>query len=201
MLMINTDLLLAYGATYRNYRKGDYIFHEGMDPIFYHQLVFGKIKMISEVSSGKSCILDYMQAGEALGLIAIMLEEKYVMTAVAEDDCLVARVEKHIFKAVLKEHPETAQGLLMQLTRQLKFKSLLVKELHDHSSVNRVKTFIEYVMGEKKFICPSTKRLLLTRQQIADLTGLRVETVIRAIRYLQKQSLLQISKGKIYASA
>ena len=38
----------------------------------------------------------------------------------------------------------------------------------------------------------------LSRQQLADLTGLRVETVIRTIKQLEKQEYLKIIEGKIY---
>jgi CRP-like cAMP-binding protein len=38
----------------------------------------------------------------------------------------------------------------------------------------------------------------LTRQQIADMTGLRVETVIRSMRELHDKGQLNIEKGKVY---
>jgi CRP-like cAMP-binding protein len=37
-----------------------------------------------------------------------------------------------------------------------------------------------------------------TRQQIADMTGLRVETVIRTVKQLQKEGKLEIIQHKIY---
>jgi CRP-like cAMP-binding protein len=38
----------------------------------------------------------------------------------------------------------------------------------------------------------------LSRQQLADMLGLRVETVIRAIKKLQDKSIIIVKKGKIY---
>jgi CRP-like cAMP-binding protein len=38
----------------------------------------------------------------------------------------------------------------------------------------------------------------LTRQQISELTGLRVETVIRAIKKLEKSKKLSIKERKVY---
>jgi CRP-like cAMP-binding protein len=38
----------------------------------------------------------------------------------------------------------------------------------------------------------------LTRQQIADLTGLRVETVIRSIKSLEKKGKLKIVSRKVW---
>jgi CRP-like cAMP-binding protein len=39
---------------------------------------------------------------------------------------------------------------------------------------------------------------LLTRQQVASMTGLRVETVIRVMKELEEQKMITIEKGKVY---
>jgi len=41
-------------------------------------------------------------------------------------------------------------------------------------------------------------RIDYTRKQIADMTGLRVETVIRVMRNLYEKKMLTIRKGKVY---
>jgi CRP-like cAMP-binding protein len=38
----------------------------------------------------------------------------------------------------------------------------------------------------------------LSRQRIADMVGLRVETVIRAMKQLEQKGLISIQKGKVY---
>jgi CRP-like cAMP-binding protein len=43
-----------------------------------------------------------------------------------------------------------------------------------------------------------TNQLLLTRQQLAELSGLRVETVIRAVRHLHEKGMLLIQDRKIF---
>ena len=36
-----------------------------------------------------------------------------------------------------------------------------------------------------------------TRQQLADMTGLRVETVVRTVKTMEQQGALEIADGKI----
>ena len=57
---------------------------------------------------------------------------------------------------------------------------------------------LAYFKEYKKFICEKCHRVNLTRQQIADMTGLRVETVIRTIKNLEHKGDLVIDKGKVY---
>ncbi|WP_410493162.1 helix-turn-helix domain-containing protein [Chryseobacterium sp. P1-3] len=64
----------------------------------------------------------------------------------------------------------------------------------------RLKTLMNYFKNiyciendlDSEYIIP------LTRQQMANLTGLRVETVIRVIKLMEKNNLLRIKKGLIY---
>ena len=50
-------------------------------------------------------------------------------------------------------------------------------------------------------VCGVCNKLLLTRQQIANLTGMRVETVIRATKALENRGRVSIIKGKVFLAA
>ena len=57
---------------------------------------------------------------------------------------------------------------------------------------------LDYFKLNQIHISPDESLVILTRQQIADLTGLRVETVIRVIRNLHMSGKLTIKHGKIF---
>ena len=59
-------------------------------------------------------------------------------------------------------------------------------------------TLLTYLKQEQKSICPNCNQVKLTRQQIADMTGLRVETVIRVMRNMHEKCELVIERGKVY---
>ena len=73
---------------------------------------------------------------------------------------------------------------------------MIGREISLYDAGHRIITLIDFLKQRDGFeneIYPVT----LTRQQIADLTGLRVETVIRAIQNLVKKELIQKGR-KIY---
>ena len=57
---------------------------------------------------------------------------------------------------------------------------------------------LDYFKFNQIHISPDESLVILTRQQITDLTGLRVETVIRVIRNLHMSGKLTIKHGKIF---
>ena len=68
----------------------------------------------------------------------------------------------------------------------------------NHNQEQNISTLLSYFKEHQKNICTKCNRLKLTRQQIADMTGLRVETVIRTMKNMQTKGQLVIEKGKVY---
>jgi CRP-like cAMP-binding protein len=196
--MIDVDLLLACGATYKKVAKGEIIFREGSAGSFYHQLVSGKVKWINVDDEGREYIQYVVQAGEAFGELPMFDDEPYAANAVAEEDSLVLRLHRSTFLSLLKEQPQLHFAFTRLLAQRLRFKFMLLKELSCYSPGHRIITLINYLKENNKNYCPKCHKLLLTRQQLANMTGLRVETVIRTIKDLQDQKFLSIEKGKVY---
>ena len=74
----------------------------------------------------------------------------------------------------------------------------MAQEISHEDPRHRILRLLNYL---KTDIYKHTKKysykVELTRQQIADLTGLRVETAIRAIKKLEKEGYIKIEKRKI----
>jgi len=73
--------------------------------------------------------------------------------------------------------------------------------LENNSSLNpevRIKGVLDYQKSFVEEVQKYSYEVPLTRQQLASMTGLRVETVIRTIKNIEKSGVLQIVNGKIY---
>ena len=75
----------------------------------------------------------------------------------------------------------------------------MASEISSQYPEHRVLKLIDYFKTRKNKIPKDTSYMVeITRQQIADLTGLRVETVIRAIKSLEKKGELFIKNRKVF---
>lgn len=196
--MISIDTLLAWGATYRKVAEGETIFREGTECHFYFQLVEGSIRWVNITDEGREFIQEMIEPGESLGEMPLFDDGPYAATAIANKDSLLLRLHKNTFHQVLKEDPETHFAFSKSMGERMRFKFFLLKELACSDPERRISELISYFKQSKKYICQDCNRVQLTRQQIADMTGLRVETVIRAIKHLQHKGSLVIDKGKVY---
>lgn len=199
-MMIDIDTLLTWGATYKKVPAGETIFNEGADGHFYYQLVSGAVHWININDNGGEFIQDIIEPGESFGEFHLFDSSPYAASSIATRDCLIIRLNKSSFLNLLKENPEIHFSFTKLFTERLRFKFLLLKELSCFGPERRIATLFSHFKQAKKNICGNCNQIKITRQQIADMTGLRVETVIRTIKHLSHKGQLVITRGKVYCS-
>ena len=196
--MIDIDTLLAWGAAYKKVAAHETIFREGTEGHFYYQLVSGSVHWLNINDAGGEFLQDVIQSGESFGEFPLFDNNSYAATAVASKDSVVIRLNKTTFLQMLKENSAIHFAFTKLFSERLRFKFLLLKELSCFGPEHRIATLFTHFKEAKKNICQNCRQVKVTRQQIADMTGLRVETVIRSIRHLQDKGALVITKGKVY---
>jgi len=197
-MMIDIDLLLACGAAYKKISKGDMIFQEGAGCHFYHQLVSGRVRWVNIDEDGREFIQVFVEAGESFGELPLFDDEPYAATAIADEDSVVIRLHKSVFLQLMRDDTRLHFAFSKLLAQRIRFKFALIKALACNDPERRISTLLNYLKKEHKNFCPRCNQLKLTRQQIADMTGLRVETVIRSMRNMHDKGQLLINKGKVY---
>ena len=197
-MIIDIDLLLTWGATYKKVQRGDVIFMEGCNANFYYQLVEGKVKWVNINEDGRELIQLMIGEGECFGEISVFDDEPYASTAIAEEDSVIIRLHRNSFLQLLKENKEVHFEFTRMLASRLRFKFFVLKELAYYNPEHRITALLNYFKRTHMHTCPESNLLKLTRQQIADMTGLRVETVIRAIRHMHDKGQILIERGKVY---
>jgi CRP/FNR family transcriptional regulator, cyclic AMP receptor protein len=196
--MIDIDLLLAVGATYKKVSQGEVIFFEGGRCNFYYQLVSGKIRWVNINDDGKEYLQLLVEPGDCFGELPLFDDGPYAATAIADEDSVVIRLHQSTFHDLLAQHPEIHLAFSKLLAQRLRFKFFMLTELLHNEPEERIKALMAYLKKTNHNICTDCGKLKLTRQQIANMTCLRVETVIRAMRNMHERGEIIIKKGKVF---
>ncbi|MCC6288937.1 MAG: Crp/Fnr family transcriptional regulator [Chitinophagaceae bacterium] len=196
--MIDIDVLLTLGATYKKVAAGEVIYNEEGLCSFYHQLVSGSVRWVNIDDNGSEFIQNIIEPGECFGEIPLFDDGPYAASAIADTESVIIRLHKSLFHQLLAERPDIHMAFSKIMSERLRFKFVLLKELAHHDPEKTINTLLTYLKGNKKNVCTICNKVKLTRQQIANMTGLRVETVIRTMRHLHDKGELVIDKGKVY---
>ncbi len=197
--MITEDLLFDYGAKEQLFLKGDMIFEEGVPARFYFQIKKGEVKMNNFNEDGKEFVQGIFSEGSCFGEPPLFGDFDYPANAIALKDSQIIKLSKESLFKLLNEHPNLLLKITKSIAKRMNYKAIMLAEISSNTPEHRITRFLEYLKNDvfgidEKF----GYQVELTRQQIADLTGLRVETVIRTIKSMEKEGLLKIIQKKIY---
>lgn len=194
-MQIDLDLLFTWGAIAKEYQKGETLFEEEGMANFYYQVIDGSIKMFNTNEKGKEFTQGYFFSGQSFGEPPLFIDERYPSTAIAFTNSSIIKLSKDKFLRILDEYPSIQKEFLNLMARRIYSKAKTSKDIINQTPAFRLLAFFKTT---KK--CPGAARELIpyTRQEIANFTGLRVETVIRALSKMQKEKKIEIINHKIY---
>ncbi|KAF2340035.1 Crp/Fnr family transcriptional regulator [Flavobacterium tistrianum] len=197
--MITVELLEKYGVIKKSFDKNDIILEEGNLPLHYYQIISGEVKMSNYNDDGREFIQGIFYNGQSFGEPPLFLNQKYPANAIAVENTELFILPKENFMKLLEENPKVSIQIIENLAQRLYYKSVMAAEISTHEPEHRVLKLIDHGIAYFNFQKDKNGHLInFTRQQIGDLTGLRVETVIRTIKALEKKGELKIINRKVY---
>ncbi len=200
--MIPDALLRQYGARIVSLARGETLFDQGSTADHFFIMKTGKVKMVSYNEQGREFVQGYFTDGQSFGEPPFFNDMPYPAAAVAVVDSTVWAIAREPFTALLRENPDVHMRLTKVLSGRLIYKSMMLTEIAVEEAEHRLTTLIEYFRrNEPQATGKSGYRVPFTRQQLADMAGLRVETVVRSIKNMEHKGLLKIEDGKVVWTA
>jgi CRP/FNR family transcriptional regulator len=196
-MQIDIDLLFSWGAVAKKYKKNEIIFDEDEVAHFYYQIIEGSVRMFNSNDEGKEFTQGLFCKGESFGEPPLFIDQPYPSKAITIQDSTIIKLSKDKFLKILEEYPSMQKSFLILLANKIHSKSNTSKEIINQKPEFRIVAFLN--THKKKSECCNEKVLIpYTRQEIANFTGLRVETVIRILCKMNTCDKLEIVNHKIY---
>ncbi|WP_343658401.1 Crp/Fnr family transcriptional regulator [Chryseobacterium sp.] len=196
-MVIDENILISAGAETRHYTPSEMIFREGDTPNYYYQIIQGEIKLNNYNEEGKEFIQNILSDGESCGESILFIKKPYPMNAEAITESIVLRLHKSIFFNLLNQNPGLFLEVSSFLSERLYYKFIMMQNLSSQNPSIRLTGLMDYLKSFQKDARPYSFLIPLTRQQMASLTGLCVETAIRTIKHMERDKILRIENRKI----
>jgi CRP-like cAMP-binding protein len=196
-MQIDLDLLYSWGAVAKKYKKNETIFDEDEVANFYYQILEGSVRLFNSNDEGKEFTQGIFCKGDGFGEPPLFINETYPAKAVTIQDSTIIKLSKDKFFKILDEYPSIQKYFLVLLAQKIHSKSRTSKEIINQKPEFRI---IAFLNSFKKKSGYTNEKVLIpyTRQEIANYTGLRVETVIRVFTKMKQANKVEIVNHKIY---
>ena len=182
---------IAYKGRVRRYRKGQMIFLEGEVLTCYYILLKGSVKVFKQALDGKTVTLATWPAIGTFGDMNLVDQRGAGASVEALTDVEVLVIERGIFVAYIRQHPEVYDAIMRSIVERLRFlqeRLLEIVSLPVEQRLVRILLSLSEQFG---------KEVPLTHQDIADLAGICRELVSRKLHQLQATGAVLAKRGRI----
>ena len=196
--MDEIEILKKAGGKLKQFKKKEVIFFESEHVFHYHFIISGRVKMLNASETGKEYVHGIFGSGESFGEPALFGNENYPATAIAIEDCTLLVLEKSLFFQLLQKNFEYHLAFTEKLCKRLRYKTIMTYAISSLDSQDRLLSLFAYLKDDQKIKNEDDSYTInLTRKEIAELTGLRIETVIRSVKKMVLEGKLKMEKRKI----
>lgn len=197
--IIDDEMLINTSAEVKMFFKGDTVAREGECSSFFLYLKSGELSVFNFTQDGKEFLQHKVIAGNFCGEPAVLLEKPFPgHVEVASEKATLVKFKRDRLIAFLLENPERMLDFTISVAEKSIRKSHSLKNIVFLNPEERILHQLRDYKKEHK-CCPTEKMLIsLTRKEISHMTGLRIETIIRTVKKMEKEGKLEIKSGKIY---
>lgn len=184
------DKLFAL-ATRLQLGKRERLFAAGDPARHVYNLTEGTVSVSRSLADGRRQILGFLLPGDFLGLEP---DESHRCDAEALTEAKVCRFERATFDAFLQDNPEVALRLLRIASSDLAQAARHELLLGRKTAVERIATFLLDLRDRSgaRHLRTHPLALPMTRSEIADYTGLTIETVSRVLGRLRSGKVIEL---------
>ena len=179
---------LVTSCRIKEFEKGEMIFREGAFCDSVWVVKEGRVHLVKYLLDGKVSTTCVMAPGEIFCCLSSLDRRTYPSNAIAAVKTEVVRVPIELFSGLMTQ-PAFAQKTLCLFCERLRHVEGRACQMQDSAErrVGRVLLSLSKKFGET---------IPLTRQEIAELSGVTLETAIRVISHLKRQKVVLASQRK-----
>ena len=173
-----------------NFNKGEIIFKQGSPLTHVACITDGLVKLYIEGLNKRNLILSFAKPVQMLGVPGMFVDYRHHFSVAAIEDTTACLVDTKSIEDLIEKNHLVACDLLKNsnltnISNFSKFINLTQKQMH-----GRIADAFMFLMDE--IYCRNPFIITISRQDLADLTAMSKENVIRVMKVFKDQGLIRV---------
>ena len=174
------------------FKKNQPLFIEGSFPRGVYRLNQGKVKVFARGDEGKEQIIHIAKEGEIIGFRAMFSGDMYKVSATALEDANICFISKDDFLDMIDTNPTLRNGIMRELSKELGERAVFITNMAQKSVRERLAAAL--IILDDVY---SGEQINLTREDLANFVGTATETLIRLLKDLKEEGVIDIHTRKL----
>ena len=180
-----------------DYKKKQMIYAEGQRPKAVYYIKSGKVKTYKTNEDGKELITNILSAGDFIGYTYVLENIIYKESAEVLEDAEIMTIPKDDFLSLISADAQVAKQFIKLITHNVLEKEESLLNLAYNSLRKKVAYQIIIMLDKLKNESANKKEIKLSRENLAQASGIATESLIRTLSDFKSEKLIDIQGGSI----
>lgn len=176
---------------------GEILYSQSEKPAGLYILFHGKVKLTAVVAAGKTALLRISDAGDLLGLNAVIAQRPHLATARVLKDCRLAFLAREDLLSLMVRHSELALVVAERLAEDCAEALTEMLFLRATTSSTQRLAMLLLRWSGRGSVPNGSFPLLYTQAEIGQMIGASRETVTRLFNRLEREGEISVSHSKL----
>lgn len=179
--------------------RGRAVFHNGDRAAAFYVVLQGAVQIVEYSPNGKRVCLELNTVGDIFGLLALVGDKPYPHSAYTVTSTQLMSISHEDAQTLIHEHPAFAQCVIHMLVGRVHRANARLKQLATEQADQRLARTLLYYAGQFAKHAPldAPNVLPISQQDLADFTGITLETVNRTLRLWEQQNWVRCARKKV----
>lgn len=177
-----------------HYKAGETIFKQGTPSPYFVCVTSGLAKIYIE-GYGKNLVLALVKPVDYIFGPGIYVDNRHYYSASAVVDTTACLVDVNVFKKLIREIPDFAEEFIRRVSLQSIFNFQQVISLTQKQMHGRIADALFYL--SEKIYCGNPFEMTISRQDLADLSGMSKESSIRILKDFKDEGIITVEGNRI----
>ena len=190
---------VARVAVPRSFPRDTRVFHEGDEGDACYIVHTGTCRVTREHSDGRAITLASLGPGAIFGELAMFDGERRSASVEAIDDVELLALPASDVRALIRDHAEMAEKLVVALTRRLREANERISRQSFQTVPSRVAGVLRRLVAEDEGLPGSREgvTIRMTQADLAQLAGTSRESVSRFLATLERAGVVEVGRGRV----
>lgn len=191
-----TDLI-NYEKEFRQYKRGEILYHEGSRISGFYCINNGIIKVFKTGLDGKEQIIRFAKPGDIIAYRSVLSNELACTSAKVIEDCLVCFIPAEILISFIKTNSNYALELLKLACHELGEANSFITDIAQKTVRERLAEILLLLVNDFGLDDQNYLQISLTREELANIVGTATESVIRLLSEFKSDKLVELNGRRI----
>jgi CRP/FNR family transcriptional regulator, polysaccharide utilization system transcription regulator len=184
--------LIHKDRTRVSYKAGEVIFKQGTPTPYLVCLTSGLAKVYIE-GLGKNLILSIVKPVEYILGPGVYADNRHRFSVAALEDSTACLIDVNVFKSIIRGNPDLTVEFIQRLSNQMIFNFNQAVGLTQKQMNGRIADALIYL--SEKIYESNPFKMTISRQELADLSGMSKESAIRILKEFKDEGILALDKN------